>query len=91
MRRYKFRWSKLPDELINERCQSLFDDCSGFEPAEALHAAYGARPKENFVAEAWETLRESWLHQTRSRVTGSWLPCVPFAARTGASPTGELR
>jgi hypothetical protein len=49
----------------------LFDDCTGFEPAEVLHDAYGARPRENFVAEAWDTLREGWLYhdkESRDRV-----------------------
>jgi hypothetical protein len=59
--RYKFRWSNLPRELLDELCQALFVDSTGFEPAEVLQDAYGARPKEDFVAEAWEKLREGWL------------------------------
>jgi superfamily II DNA or RNA helicase len=69
--RYKFRWSNLPTELLHELCRSLFDDSTGFEPAEVLQDAYGARPKENFVAEAWETLRDDWLprdKESRDRV-----------------------
>lgn len=65
MPRYKFRWSNLPRELLDELCQNLFEDCAGFEPAEVLQDAYGARPKENFVAEAWDTLREGWLLHDR--------------------------
>ena len=36
-----------------------------------LQDAYGARPKDNFVAEAWDTLREGWLFrdkESRDRV-----------------------
>jgi superfamily II DNA or RNA helicase len=72
--RYKFRWSNLPEELLDELCQNLFEDCAGFAPAEVLHDAYGARPKENFVAEAWDTLREGWLHhdkESRDRVVAT--------------------
>lgn len=74
MPRYKFRWSNLPEELLDELCQNLFEDCAGFAPAEVLHDAYGARPKENFVAEAWDTLREGWLHhdkESRDRVVAT--------------------
>ncbi|OBA92310.1 hypothetical protein A5642_09515 [Mycolicibacterium mucogenicum] len=68
MPRYKFRWSNLSTELLHELCQSLFDDFTGFEPSEVLQDAYGARPKENFVAEAWGTLRDDWLlHDKESR------------------------
>jgi ERCC4-related helicase len=63
--RYRFRWSNLPADLLAELCAQLFDDCAGFAPAEVLGDAYGARPKENFVAEAWDTLREGWLHHDK--------------------------
>lgn len=74
MPRYKFRWSNLPEKLLDELCRNLFEDCAGFEPAEVLYDAYGARPKENFVAEAWDTLRECWLlhdRDSRDRVIGA--------------------
>ncbi|CDP85264.1 MULTISPECIES: helicase-related protein [Mycolicibacterium] len=54
--------------LLDTLCECLFDDCTGFEPAEVLYDVYGARPKENFVAEAWDSLREGWLrHDKASR------------------------
>ena len=65
MPRYRFRWSNLPADLVAELCEQLFDDCAGFAPAEVLGDAYGARPKEDFVAEAWDTLREGWLHHDK--------------------------
>jgi hypothetical protein len=66
--RYRFRWSNLPADLLAELCEQLFDDCAGFAPTEVLGDAYGARPKENFVADAWDTLREDWLrHDKESR------------------------
>lgn len=61
MPRYKFRWSNLPESLLDGLCEHLFVDTGGLTPAEALQGAYGARPKENFVVEAWEPLRERWL------------------------------
>ncbi|MFL0287806.1 hypothetical protein ACJH6H_21325 [Mycobacterium sp. SMC-21] len=68
MPRYKFQWSNLPTELLDELCQALFDHCDGFDPAAVLYDAYGARPKGNFVEEAWDTLREGWLlHDGESR------------------------
>ncbi|GJF12541.1 helicase [Mycolicibacterium cyprinidarum] len=66
MPRYKFRWSNLPDFLLEELCQGLFVDASEFDAREVLQGAYGARPKDNFVAEAWELLREHWLHRDKS-------------------------
>jgi superfamily II DNA or RNA helicase len=49
-------------------CRSLFHASTELDSAEVLHTAYGARPRENFVVEAWETLRESWLsHDTEAR------------------------
>ena len=36
MPRYKFRWPNLPDKLLDDLGQGLFDDCKGFDPAEVL-------------------------------------------------------
>lgn len=77
--RYKFRWANLPEALLNELCQGLFEDCTGFEPVEVLRHAYGARPKENFVVEAWETLREGWLHHDKE--SRNWVVVSLRAAR----------
>ena len=35
------------------------------DPAGALREAYGARPDEEFIREAWPTLLESWLRTTK--------------------------
>lgn len=61
MPRYKFRWSNLPESLLDQLCEYLFVDTGGLTPVEVLQDAYGARPKEDFVVEAWEPLRELWL------------------------------
>ncbi len=66
MPRYKFRWSNLPDDLLDELCRNLFVDYDGIALADVLSKAYGARPKEGFVAEAWDTLREGWLHHDKA-------------------------
>ncbi len=65
MPRYKFRWSNLADELLDRLCRALFVDYDGFALADVLSDAYGARPREDFVAEAWDVLRESWLHHDK--------------------------
>ena len=65
MPKYKFRWSNLPAWLLDELCGSLLADCGGLDPPDALQAAYGARPKDDFIKEAWETLREGWLRQDK--------------------------
>lgn len=66
--RYKFRWSSRPGEALGDLCHAQFDHASGFDPAELLQDTYGAGPKEDFVAEAWEALRERWLlHDKESR------------------------
>lgn len=86
MPRYKFRWANLPGELLDGLCQDLFEDCAGFDPAALLHDTYGGRPKENFVAEAWDTLREGWLlHDKESRHR------VVSAMRAARREDGELR
>ena len=38
---------------------------SGLDACEVLQDAYGARPKDDFVAEAWDLLREEWLHHDK--------------------------
>jgi ERCC4-related helicase len=55
----------VQDDLRDELCQALFVDTGGLESAELLQAGYGARPTDDFVGEAWDILRERWLHHDR--------------------------
>ena len=61
--RYKFRWTKLPPALLKELSEQLV--AGGEDPADALTQVYGARPKDDFVQEAWSILRERWLAHSR--------------------------
>ena len=65
MPRYKFRWSNLPISLLDELCHGLFEDASGLDACDVLQDAYGARPRDDFVAEAWDLLLEEWLHHDK--------------------------
>ncbi len=62
MPRYKFKWSNLPPSLLDALCRDLLDLDNGDEdPAGALREAYGARPDEEFIRQAWPTLLKTWL------------------------------
>ena len=66
MPKYKFRWSNLPPRLLDALRLALIDGDG--DPAELLGVIYGARPKAEFIREAWPTLLDSWLkHDTESR------------------------
>jgi type I restriction enzyme M protein len=54
-----FAWTNLPAQLLKGLARDL--QLSSSDAAGALGAEYGARPNEDFVAEAWEALRERWL------------------------------
>jgi type I restriction enzyme M protein len=57
--KYKFQWSNLPEPPLRALCKDL-----GFpseDPAGTLRAAYGARPTETFVRDAWPLIRDGWL------------------------------
>lgn len=59
MPKYRFKWCNLPSELRDELREALIEgdgDSTGL-----LAAIYGARPKDEFVREAWPTLLECWL------------------------------
>ena len=58
MPRYRFSWSNLPEGFTAAACEYL--GLAG-DPDDALRAAYGARPKEQFVADTWPLLLEGWL------------------------------
>lgn len=58
MPRYRFRWEQLPSTLRRRLARDL--DLDG-DPPIALRKAYGARPGEDFVRDAWPILRDEWL------------------------------
>jgi hypothetical protein len=57
--RFRFQWTNLPSELqialLPEEQKTISDSGA------ALKALYGARPKEDFVRNNWETLLGCWL------------------------------
>ena len=66
MPKYKFRWSNLPCKLLDELREALIEGDG--ESAELLDELYGARPRDDFVREAWSVLLDSWLeHDKESR------------------------
>lgn len=68
MPRYKFRWSNLPPVVLEFLCHDLIVDGDDYDPSEALCDVYGARPRDDFVRDAWPTLLETWLkHDKESR------------------------
>jgi hypothetical protein len=58
MPRYRFAWSNLSKDFLGRLADAL--DLKG-DPAPALQSAFGARPKEAFVQDAWPFLRDTWL------------------------------
>lgn len=60
MPRYRFQWKNHSTRLLQALCQH--SKLSG-EPAEALSKRYGARPKEEFIRDAWQTLIQYWLDE----------------------------
>ena len=66
MPKYKFRWSNLPSELLDVLREALI--AGDEDSADLLAVIYGARPKVEFIEEAWQTLLDSWLgHDKESR------------------------
>lgn len=57
--RYKFKWSNLDEAMLRGLCEDLHLDEQ--DPAESLRLAYGARPTDSFIREAWPDLRDRWL------------------------------
>ena len=64
MPRYRFSWSNLPASLLRRLSVEL--QLSG-SPDAALRATYGARPRVDFIRDAWPVLLESWLSSDRPR------------------------
>ena len=65
MPKYKFQWSTVPSRLLFELCQDLGVASDGESPAAALQTLYGARPKDDFIRDAWPTLLRAWLQNTK--------------------------
>ncbi len=65
MPRYKFKWSNLGPSLLGALSRDLLDADPDEDPAATLRAAYGARPTEEFIRDAWPTLLDSWLRKTK--------------------------
>lgn len=71
MPRYRFSWDVVPQPLLRRLAREL--DLPG-QAAEALAGAYGKRPRETFVRDAWPVLRDGWLARdtpTRREVVGA--------------------
>lgn len=68
---YRFQWSNLPGWLIDALCRNLLENYKDIDHAQALRSVYRARPRDEFIREAWPTLRDVWLHrdgQSRKQV-----------------------
>ncbi|WP_155289271.1 T3SS (YopN, CesT) and YbjN peptide-binding chaperone 1 [Rhodococcoides fascians] len=59
MPRYRFSWSNFPVPLIERLAADL--GLNSDDPAIELRRSYGARPKLNFIQDAWPTLQSTWL------------------------------
>ncbi len=74
MPRYKFAWTNLPGALLMGLVRDLGLDRA--DPAESLRTAYGARPDEDFVRDAWPVLLDRWLARNSAAraavVDGLW-------------------
>lgn len=81
--RYRFSWENLSAPLLAELCDSLGlkDDKS----ADALRTTYGARPKPEFVRDAWPVLRDRWLAD--DAVSRAHVLAQLRSARLGSSDT----
>lgn len=77
MPRYKFAWANLPPALLAALAREWGLPSKG-DTADALREAYGARPGEDFVRDAWDVLRDHWLARDpvalRAVVDGLWQP-----------------
>lgn len=62
MPRYRFNWSNLDHRLLRGLGESL--RLAG-DPVVALRSGYGARPRVEFVRDAWPALLEHWLSSDR--------------------------
>ncbi|MDH6291894.1 DISARM system SNF2-like helicase DrmD [Rhodococcus opacus] len=65
MPKYKFKWSNLKPSLLRALCRDLDLYVDQHDYALALQATYGARPKEEFIRDAWRVLLHSWLRTSK--------------------------
>lgn len=61
MPKYKFQWSNIPGDVLRALSSELITNADQYDPAQALCDVYGARPKDEFVREAWPTLLDTWV------------------------------
>jgi len=61
MPRYRFSWSNIDLALLRAICTEARLDLD--DPAASLKAAFGARPKDDFVRQCWPALRDHWLNK----------------------------
>lgn len=55
--KYKFQWGNLPQQrILLAPCRDLLGGYDEPGPAATLRVAYGARPSEEFIRDAWPTL-----------------------------------
>ncbi len=64
MPRYRFQWDNLPYRVQLSLCSHLGLDRR--DAARSLRKRYRARPREDFVADAWPVLRDDWLGRDRT-------------------------
>ena len=60
MPRFRFQWSNIETSIL----QSLIEELRLTDNGDAvlsLRGQYGAKPKEEFIKDAWNTLLEKWL------------------------------
>lgn len=58
MPRFRFQWANIPDPIRTELALQLK---LGAASAETFAAAYGVRPKAEFIQHAWPCLLDCWL------------------------------
>lgn len=91
MPRYRFSWGNLPPALLTELTSALHLEG---EPTEALRHRYGARPKTDFVKDAWPVLLRAWLPDdptSRQRIAQSLLAAeLGETSITVADKEGQL-
>lgn len=86
MPRYKFQWKNLPRNLLFALCDDLLESYDDTDPAGSLRYVYAARPKEDFIREAWPALLRDWIsvaNESRQRLVDE--------IRTQRRETGALR
>jgi hypothetical protein len=60
MPRFRFQWSNIETSILQSLIEELRLTDNG-DPAQSLRGQYGAKPKEEFIKDAWNTLLEKWL------------------------------